>query len=313
MMSSTRTYIGIALMIAYAIFMAFCDAIAKELSSLHMVVAIVWYRYVFHTITLAILTALHYIKVGKPEVIGSHIAQILRGLTLVLSTLVFFNSIAIMPLAEALALLYIFPVISVVLSLVFLKEKLTAKQASMIALGVIGVIFILSPSVLIHVTSETVEISSEMSLHIPSEVYALASGVLMGIYMFLTKTISSDSTPLISSLYAGVIGILCIPVFPGFEFLIFEPKSFVLGALMGAFAGFGHFSMFRSMSYAPASVVSPFAFSEIIFASIIGYFWFLDTLTLTKLVGIALLITSGIVFAVHSKNTTVISVKSSDN
>ncbi len=284
-MHSGTTRFGITLMVAYALAMVLCDSIAKELSSIYMVVSIVWYRYVFHTISLSILSGFYYLKFKEPERIGSHPTQILRGVTLVLSTLAFFTSIASMPLAEAMALLYIFPVVAVILSIIFLKERLRRQQVIPIICGFIGVTLVLNPS---------------ESINVQSGIYALIGGVLMGVYMFLTKTMTKGSTPIISSIYTGIIGITCIPLFPGFEWVIFEPGSFLLGALMGTFAGIGHFCMFLSMRYAPASVASPFAFAEILFASIAGYIWFGDTLNLVTLMGIVLVVISGIFFAIYS-------------
>ena len=282
---ANRIVFGIVLMLGFALCMAISDSMAKQLSSSEQVTTIVWYRYVFHTITLAILATLYYLKTRECERFGSHTTQIIRGLVLVLSTFVFFKSIAIMPLADAMALLYIFPIVAVILSIIFLKERLSKLQIFLTLAGFAGVMLVLGPST---------------DMYLKAGMYAIIAGVLLGIYMFLTKAMTKGATPFASSIYTGIIGIIVIPFLPGFELALFQSTNLILGCLMGAFAATGHFLMFISMRSAAASVVSPFAFSEIIFASVASYFWFNDALTQTSLAGIALIIISGTMLAIYS-------------
>ena len=269
-------------MVGYALFMVFCDASAKTLSESHQVALIVWYRYFFHTISLTLIACFHYFQFKETEFVDNHPFQLLRGVTLVVSTLFFFHSIARMPLAEALALLYIFPLVTVLLSVSIMKEPFTKFQAFVVITAFIGVLLILQPGS---------SISPEPAL------FALLAGVFMGIYMSLTKASSKKASPNMASLYTGIVGIIIIPFFPGFEFKSFEGSDLYLAAFMGLCAAIGHYLMYISMRFAPASIVSPYAFSEILFAAIVGYFLFGDVLNLTSAVAILLLITSGIVYA----------------
>jgi len=269
-------------MICYAVFMVCCDTIAKTLSGNHEVVTIVWYRYFFHTVSLVIIACFHFYRFRETEYVESHPFQLLRGATLVISTLFFFHSIALMPLAQALALLYVFPIVSVFLSVLILKESFTAIQALVVATAFIGALLMLQPS---------------NDIPVQPGLFALMGGVFMGIYMFLTKASSRRSSPNMASLYTGLVGIIFIPFFPGFELVRLEGEALLMAGLMGLFAALGHYSMFLSMRFAPSSLVSPYAFSEILFAATIGYFWFGDSLNLLSGLSILLLITSGIVFA----------------
>ena len=284
----SRKQVAILLMVGYALFMVICDSIAKELSSMYQVIAIVWYRYFFHAISFSIMSFSKYLITGEPEKIGRHSTQLLRGCILVFSTVLFFESIALMPLAEAMALLYVFPVVAVILSVIFLKERLSLSQMALILSAFVGVVLVLNPGV---------------STDLRSGLFAICAGILMGVFLFMTKVMSKDSTPCISSVYTGLIGIVLIPVFPQFEWVIFDFNSLVLGAMMGTAAAIGHFLMFLSMRYAPASVVSPFAFSEILFATAAGYLWFKDSLSGPTIFGICLLIITGVTFVMNANTT----------
>lgn len=275
-------YLGIALMIGYALSMVFCDAIAKNLSISYDVTVIVWYRYFFHTLSLTLIACFHYYKFREPEFVDSHPFQLIRGATLVISTLFFFNSIALMPLAEALALLYVFPLVSIVLSVVLLKEPFTRAQAVVVTSAFIGAVLILQPTV---------------SISILPGLLAITGGIFMGIYMFLTKATSQKASPNMASLYTGVVGITFIPFFPDFQLMRLDDASMLFAAFMGLFAAIGHYLMFLSMRVASASLVSPYAYAEILFAAVIGYLWFGDTLNFVSGLAIILLISSGVVFA----------------
>jgi drug/metabolite transporter (DMT)-like permease len=284
--TNRNTFLGIFLMLAYAVAMVLSDSIAKHLSSFNNIIVIVWYRYLFHTISLGLFAGSQVILFKQKEVVGNHRIQLFRGLLLALSTSAFFIGIAAMPLAEAIALLYIFPIVSVILSAIFLKERVSTLQKLLILVGFIGVNLVLNISGIIDLTPG---------------LFALAGGVFMGIYMFLTKYMSADATPLVSSLYSGVVGIVFVPFLPGFEFILFDKIDFLLGALMGIFAAIGHFLLFLSMRKASSTVVSPFAFFEVVFAAIIGALWFNDTLSFSTGIGILLLMATGVIFAMHSQ------------
>jgi len=283
-----NNYIGIALMAGYALSMVTCDATAKRLSINYDVITVVWYRYFFHTISLIFIACLHFLKFRETEYVENHPIQLLRGLTLVISTIFFFQSIALMPLAEALALLYVFPIVSVILCVIFLKEPFTRMQGAAVVAAFTGALLILQPT-------------TDMSLR--PGLLAICGGVFMGIYMFLTKTSSRSASPNMASLYTGVVGILLIPFFPNFELFKLDEDAMVMAGFMGLFAAIGHYLMFMSMRYSAATVVSPYAFSEVLFASLIGYIWFGDTLNFMSGIAIILLITSGIIFARLSNRT----------
>ncbi len=266
-------------MIGFCLFMVICDSIAKFMSKEIDVLVIVWYRYVFHTIGFVSFAAV--IRLRKPEerlVVGSHKLQFARGLLLILSTMSFFYAIAQMPLAESLALLYIFPILSIVFSIYFLKEKINGKQWFAILLGFVGIVIVLQPKGEVF----------NVGLY-----YALFSGLLMAGYTVLTKAVSSDSHPVSSSIYTGCIGILLIPLVPGFTFPGIHLTHILLAAAMGFSAAIGHYFLFSSLTKSPASVVAPFAYLEIVFASIAGLILFDDMLSLSLIIGIALICLCG--------------------
>lgn len=280
--ASGNNYIGILLMMGYAAFMVLCDATAKHLSQDHPVSLIVWYRYFFHTVSLVFIASFHYLRFRETEFVESHPFQILRGLVLVVSTLFFFNSIALMPLAEALALLYIFPVVTVLLSVFILREPFRFAHGILVAMAFIGVLLIIQP---------------HAEVKLKPGLFALVSGLLMGLYMFMTKTTSLKASPNLASLYTGMTGLLFIPFFPGFQLASLESGDLIQAAVMGFSAAMGHYLMFLSMRTAPASRVSPYAYSEVLFASLVGYLWFADTLNPMSWLALALLAGSGVAYA----------------
>ncbi len=278
--------IGISLVIGYACLMAMSDGIAKQLSTTNSVLVVVWYRYVFHLFTTLCIASWHFYKVRDNHPVGNHKLQISRGLALVFSSIFFFHSIAQMPLAEAMAVLYVFPIIAVILSVIFLKESVSLIDALFILLGFAGIILILYPS-----------FQGNVSL----AASAVIAGVLMGIYVFLTKLMSADTSPIFSSLYSGAIGAAIIPLLPDFNSndVHLVGHDLWLGVIMGSFAALAHFGIFVAMKHAKASTLSPLTYTEIIFAAFIGLWWFGDHLTMISVLGIVLVIITGIVLSLR--------------
>jgi hypothetical protein len=121
----------------------FMDAIAKHLSASYDLVQIVWARYFFHFFLIAPLVLWRFGWRGlTPPRLA---AQILRGGLLLGSTMLFFAAIALMPLADALALVFVAPLIVTALSPWILGEKVGPRRYTAVALGFLGVLIIIRP------------------------------------------------------------------------------------------------------------------------------------------------------------------------
>ena len=122
-----RVLAGVLCMVCAMTIVPFMDAISKHLAATLPVIEIVWARYFFHFLFFAPFALLRY---GKRALWPRHIVfQIIRGGFLLGSTLFFFTALASIPLADALALYFIAPLIVTALAPLVLGEQVGIRLA----------------------------------------------------------------------------------------------------------------------------------------------------------------------------------------
>ena len=134
---------GILLIVLSMSIVPLMDGLAKVLSARYPVVEIVWARYFFH---LLYLLPIVVVRFGASALIPRHpLLQIFRGGLLLISTFLFFAAIAQMPIADALALVFISPLIVTALSPVLLGEQVGSRRWAAVWTGFIGALIIIRP------------------------------------------------------------------------------------------------------------------------------------------------------------------------
>ena len=253
------------------------DTIAKYLSSDLSFFQITWARYFFTVFfTLPFMFFFFRKKLtwsSQPKL------QILRGLTLFFANVLFFYSISIISMAKALTLAFVAPLITTALSPIFLDEKVGIRRWSAVIVGFIGSLIVIRPGFI------------DFNL---ASIAALGTGCFYGIYLIITRKLHSADNPLLTLLLTGVVGLIfgsfLVPVVwinPSFN-------QWSLLSLMGIFACLGHLFLILSLRYADASKLAPFGYFEIITNVILGYYFFMDFLDKWTLLGLFIIILSGL-------------------
>jgi len=259
------------------IMLPFMDAIAKYLSSELPFFQITWARYFFTVFFILPLMFLFFRKQLKwtenPKL------QFYRGLTLFLANICFFYSISIISMAKALTLAFVAPLITTLLSPIFLGEKVGFRRWSAVTVGFIGILIVVRPGFI------------EFNL---ASFAALGTGCFYGVYLIITRKLHSTDTPLLTLLLTGVVGAtiasITVPI-------VWVNPSFIQWlwlAIMGIFACLGHILLIYSLKYADASKLAPFGYLEIIPNIILGYYLFNDLLDMSSLIGLFVIISSGL-------------------
>ena len=259
------------------IMLPFMDAIAKYLSSELPFFQITWARYFFTVFFILPLMFLFFRKQLKwtenPKL------QFYRGLTLFLANICFFYSISIISMAKALTLAFVAPLITTLLSPIFLGEKVGFRRWSAVTVGFIGILIVVRPGFI------------EFNL---ASFAALGTGCFYGVYLIITRKLHSTDTPLLTLLLTGVVGAtiasITVPI-------VWVNPSFIQWlwlAIMGIFACLGHILLIYSLKYADASKLAPFGYLEIIPNIILGYYLFNDLLDMSSLIGLFVIVSSGL-------------------
>lgn len=262
---------------AVALF-ACLDTTAKYLNTQMDSLEIAWARYTSaFVLTLMVsnpLTHRDLLRTRSPKL------QLIRSVLLVLSTALNFVALRWLQLDEALSIIFTFPFIVAIISGPLLGEWLGWRRWSAIGFGFAGVLLITRPGL--------------GGMH-PAAFFSLAATVCYGFYAVITRIVSRVDSNQTSLFYANFIGALVmLPVIP---FVWQPPANWVIAVMLtmtGVLGSTGHFFLIAGHKLAPASVLSPFIYTQLIWVVILGYLVFDHVPTGWTIAGAAMVIGSGL-------------------
>lgn len=263
----------------------FMDTIAKHLSSSYPVPQIVWARFFFHfAVVFPIVLWHHGAGAVRTDKAG---LQILRGGFLLTATLLFFTSISYIPLANAVALVFIAPVVLTAMSAFFLREKVPATRWIAVSVGFFAVLIIVRPGF--------------TSFHWAS-LLALCTAVAFSLYLLSTRMLAGTAPPLVTLMYQSLLGVIVMSAVLPFVWVTPAPMDWLLMVALGAIASISHFLVIRAFEFADASTLAPYNYTEIIMATVLGYVVFGDFPDPWTWVGMALIIATAVYISIPQKS-----------
>ena len=216
------------------------------------------------------------------------IGHVWRGLMGTLAMGLGFAGLGYLPLPEVTAIGYAAPLLVVVFAAMFLGEEVRLFRLGSVALGLTGVLIVLSP----RLTVLTGEAAGHREAF--GAMLVLGGAVFAALaQVFVRKLVISENTSAIVfwfSLTATVLSLTTIPF--GWVVPSLPEAATLIGA--GLLGGVGQILLTSSYREADASLVAPFDYASMIFALLIGYFVFAEVPTWTMLGGAALVIFAGI-------------------
>jgi len=279
-----RPLAGIACVALGVSLIPLMDGVAKYLSSDFHLFQIVWGRFAFHVVWLLPFILL---QLGWRDMFLRHPGlQLLRGGFLLGATICYFGAIAWMPIADALALLFISPMICTALSPWVLGERVGPWRWLAVAAGFVGALIVIRPG---------------FAVFQPAALLALGAGALHGCYLLATRRLAGRTNPLATLVFTALVGLVAMTVTLPAVWHPPDAIDWLLMALMGLFAVSGHFLIIRGFNQAPAPVVAPIGYFEIVVATIVGYVGFGDFPDSWTWAGITVIVASGIVITLRER------------
>ncbi len=253
------------------------DGFAKYLSLSLPVLQITWARY-FFTVVIIFPLMFFLFKQNirfsqKPRL------QLLRGILLFLANIFFFYSISKISLSKALTLAFVAPLIVTIFSPIFLNERVDLKRWIAVIVGFFGCLIVIRPGFI------------EFNL---ATIAAMGTGLMYGFYLIVTRKLSNIDNPLLTLLFTGVVGAFIGTFALPFGWVTPTLNEWFLLFLVGLFASIGHLLLILSLKFAEASKLAPFGYFEILPNIIIGYFFFNNLPDIYHLIGLLVIIGSGI-------------------
>ncbi|MEF2072502.1 DMT family transporter [Consotaella aegiceratis] len=277
MISNSSVIKGIAFILAAGLLIASMDGFGKALTGELPVLQVVWARYFFHTVVMtAILlrtSGTNFLRTRRP------VLQLTRGGLLIVVTVLIYTAMPHISLADATAIQFFAPVLVTVLSVFFLGERIGLHRIVAVIAGFVGVLMIVQPGF-----GETN----------PYLLLPLVAALALAGYFMMTRKLSgteeADSTLFNTTAAGAVVLTLVVP-------LVWETPSLpMLGQMvaLGTFGALGHACLVRGFAQAPASVLSPFLYSQVLFATLYTVVLFGDPLRPSLIAGTGLLVASGL-------------------
>ena len=205
--------------------------------------------------------------------------QVLRILLMAADTYCFFYATRTMPLADVMTFYMAAPIIITAVSALALGEDVEPIRWAAVGLGFVGVIVALRPS------PEILSTSSPL---------ALLGAVMFGLGQTATRALRGVHwLHLVVWQFggAGLIGAATLP----FAYVAPGPTDLALLFLLGVVAMICFVFMTRALALTPASVLAPFQYTAILWATVLGWLVWRDAPTSPMLLGNALIIASGLI------------------
>lgn len=197
-----------------------------------------------------------------------------------------FAGLGLLPLPEVTAIGYAAPLLTVVFAAMFLGEEVRLFRLSAVALGMVGVMIVLSPRLgAVDQTTSGETLGAVVTL-MGATCAALAQ-------VFVRKLVATERTSAIVFWFSVTASVLSLATLPfGWVWPSSTEAAFLVAA--GVLGGFGQIFLTSGYRYADASIVAPFEYASMIFALAIGYVFFDEVPTLVMLGGAALVILAGV-------------------
>ena len=278
-MSQHNQRLGIWLMVLTTFIFASQDGISRHLAGEYNVLMVVMIRYWFFAAFVIALTSRQ--SGGLRKVISTQQPglQILRGLILIVEICVMVLAFTLLGLVESHAVFTSYPLLIAALSGPILGEKVGWRRWAAIGIGFVGVMIILEPG---------------FGVFSPAAVVPLISALLFAVYGLLTRYAARKDPSMTSFFWTGIVGAVAITAVGVFYWEPMTGPDWGWMALLCVTGAAGHYTLIRCYEVAEASSVQPFAYLQLVFASIIGITLFGEVLELNVAIGAGIVVMAGL-------------------
>jgi len=260
-----------------------------------ILIALVRYLSVdFHIFFIVMVRNFFGLLFFMPQIIKNHKGifittklhlHIFRGVNGLVSMLIWFHVVAVLPLSEAVSISFIIPILTTVAAIVFLKEKVKTHSWIASFIGLAGILIILRPGFK--------EFNS-------TYFYSFASVCLWIISNIVIKVMTKTDKPQTIVAYMSLVMLICSIPFALPHLQPLNLESFLWFALLGLISNLTHICISNAYAKADLSYIQPFDFTRLIFTAIISYFAFGEVIDFWVVVG-SIVILCGVIIVIPKR------------
>ena len=271
--------LGISLMAITMLVFAIQDGISQYLAREYNVFFIVMVRYWFFAIFVFILCSRQPGGLQRVASTKQPFLQIFRGVLLAFEVIVMITSFTLLGLIESHAVFSIYPLLVAALSGPVLKEYVGWKRWSAIFIGFFGVMIILKPS------------NNVFSLE---AIIPLIAALMFALYSLLTRYAARQDGAMTSFFWTGIIGAIVMSVIGSGYWAPLKPIDWAWLGLLCIFGCLAHYLLIKCYEVSEASSLQPFAYLQLLFATIIGLWIFSEKLETHLMIGAFVVVLAGL-------------------
>lgn len=286
---------GPLLMVAFCITAPLLDACSKLATDMIPVGQIVTARFVFQGLCmLPIILAMRLDwRAGR----GDLALLLLRAACLIISTYCFVAAVQFMPIADAIAIVFVMPFILMFLGKFIFGNPVGPRRIAASVVGFVGALFVIQPS---------------LANYGMVALFPIGCALSFSFYEVATQAMSNRVHPVTMQLHTSLAGAaICLPImwaFNGSGIIELDPVIpdrlnwlWLFG--VGFWAAVSHLCMTVAMKYAPAVTLAPLHYLELPMAVLLGYLIFGDFPNALTWVGIIIIVGSGL-YIIHRERLT---------
>lgn len=266
-------------MISATFIFAVQDGISRYLADDYSVFMIVTIRYWFFAAFVMAVAKRQVGSIRKAAATKQPFLQAFRGALLVTEICVLVAAFVRLGLVESHAIFACYPLLIAALSGPVLGEKVGWRRWVAIAVGFVGVLIILQPG---------------FTVFSPWAFVALLSAFMFALYGLLTRYAARKDTAATSFFWTGTVGAIVVTPLGLWNWEPMIGSDWYWMGTLCVTGALGHWLLIKTYEVAEASVVQPFAYLQLVFASTIGLLVFSETLAMNVVIGGGLVVLAGL-------------------
>jgi drug/metabolite transporter (DMT)-like permease len=206
--------------------------------------------------------------------------QCARGASLLIATLTSFYAVHYLPLTQATSISFISPLIVAVIAGPLLGEWIGARRIAAVLVGFAGVLVVTRPG---------------STAFQPAMGLAVIVAIANAFYSVTTRLLAGRDRSETTLFYTGLVGsIVFLPVVPFIWVAPASPQIWGVMAMLGVFGAGGHWLLILAHKHAPASVLAPFFYAQLLVAALLGLVVFGEVPDRWTVTGGAIVMASGL-------------------
>lgn len=295
-MTQDRPVFGIVLMLGFCVLAPLGDAMAKLVGETTPVGMLVFVRFAVQALVLVPLVAFS----GRTLRLRGRVLRltVIRTVLHIIAISAMFTTLQFLPLADAIAIVFVMPFILMILGRCVLGEEVGLRRLIACAVGFVGTLLVIQPSF--------AQVGAAALL-------PLGVAVAFALFMLVTRQIAKETDPITLQAVSGITAtVLLLPVLLAgtfgnvWELSLTAPDgdSHSLLIAIGLLGTVAHLLMTWSLRYAPSATLAPMQYLEIPVATLFGWLIFHDLPDGIAAAGIAITIAAGLYVILRERAST---------